>query len=525
MLDKYHKRISIAAITLLCLYFFYLVIMPINLHTADLGRHIKNGELFVTQGIIPSTNLYSYTFPNLPFINHHWGTGVLFYLIYQFFGFSGLSIFFALLSVITFLLFLHLALKYSNLYTTLLVAALTIPLASSRTEIRPEVFSYLFISAFFWLLFNYNQGNLKHKWLWAIPLIELLWVNIHIYFPFGLLLLAIFGLEKLVQTLFQKSKQNTSQLQWLILVGVISGGVTLINPNGLTGVLYPFHIFDNYGYKVLENQSVSELDRLIAYPPTPFFKSLAVLLGLSWIAAFLSFNGKKWLSSGSISLFLITIIFTIMSFNAVRNYSLFAQFALSIIAINLKNLTFSKLKIDQGSAYLFYPILLICAFLSTLFISPNYWEKRPAGQIGTYPQSDQAVRFFLDNNLNGPIFNNYDNGGLLIFSLYPKEKVFVDNRPEAYPSDFFQKTYIPMQLDSKVWEVESQKYNFNTIFFYRRDLTNWGQNFLIERIKDKNWAPIYVDNFEIIFLKVNDQNAELIKKFRLPDSMFSVRPN
>jgi len=55
--------------------------------------------------------------------------------------------------------------------------------------------------------------------------------------------------------------------------------------------------------------------------------------------------------------------------------------------------------------------------------------------------------FFKENNLQGPIFNNYDIGGYLIFNLFPQEKVFVDNRPETYSSEFFQEDYIPMQED------------------------------------------------------------------------------
>lgn len=525
MLDKYLKRITWISIIFLSLYFLYLVITPINLHTADLGRHLKNGELFFTQGLIPKTNLYSYSYPDFPFVDHHWGTGVIFYAVYQIAGFAGLSLFFGLFSLVTFLLFFDLAYRNTNIFITLPITLLALPLAASRTEIRPELFSYLFIALFLWLLYTFNQSKLNQKWLYAIPFLELLWVNIHIYFPFGLLLLAIFGAEKLIQYLLDRSKQNLNQLKTLIIIGLISGGVTLINPNGLTGVLYPLHIFDNYGYKVLENQSVAELDRLISYPPTPFFKSLFVMLSLSWIVSFLSFKPKKWLSSGSISLLTISVIFSLMSLNAVRNFSLFALFCIPIISINLKNLTFSKLKIDQSSANFFYPMLLVGILLFTLFVSSDFWVNRGFSTLGTYPQADSAVKFFQQNNLKGPIFNNYDNGGLLTWYLYPQEKVFVDNRPEAYPSDFFQKTYIPLQQDDQIWKEQSQKYNFNVIFFYRHDLTNWGQKFLVTRIKDPEWAPVYVDNFEIIFLKINEENAALIKKYRLPDEMFHVRSN
>jgi len=143
--------------------------------------------------------------------------------------------------------------------------------------------------------------------------------------------------------------------------------------------------------------------------------------------------------------------------------------------------------------------------------------------LGLEQGRTQAAQFFLKNNLSGPIFNNYDIGGYLIYFLYPKEKVFVDNRPEAYPPDFFTETYVPMQEDNGVWQKMEKKYHFETIFFYRLDLTPWSQTFLVNRIQDKTWAPVWVDGSTIIFVKRDEKNQEIIRRFELPQEMFSVR--
>src|SRR5262249_23586842 len=65
---------------LLAAYGFYLA-HQVNLTVGDLGRHLKNGQLFIESGWIPKINLYSYVYPDYPFINHHWGSGVLFYAV------------------------------------------------------------------------------------------------------------------------------------------------------------------------------------------------------------------------------------------------------------------------------------------------------------------------------------------------------------------------------------------------------------------------------------------------------------
>ena len=108
----------------------------------------------------------------------------------------------------------------------------------------------------------------------------------------------------------------------------------------------------------------------------------------------------------------------------------------------------------------------------------------------------------------------------MIFAFFPKEKVFVDNRPEVYPEEFFSDIYIPMQENSTIWQQVDNKFNFNAIYFYRLDMTPWAQNFLIQRIDDPKWAPVYVDGETLIFLKRNPENSKIISEYELPRDMF-----
>jgi hypothetical protein len=110
----------------------------------------------------------------------------------------------------------------------------------------------------------------------------------------------------------------------------------------------------------------------------------------------------------------------------------------------------------------------------------------------------------------------------LIYHLGGQEKVFVDNRQEAFPPDFFQKVYIPMQEDDPVWRQQEAKYGFNVIYFYRHDLTPWGQSFMIDRVRDPGWAPVFVDDYTIIFARRGGIDQGVIDHFELPKSMFKV---
>ena len=80
-----------------------------------------------------------------------------------------------------------------------------------------------------------------------------------------------------------------------------------------------------------------------------------------------------------------------------------------------------------------------------------------------------------------------------------------------------------MQEDDKIWNTELIKEKFNAIFFQRLDYTPSAQKFLLTRIKDPLWAPIFVDDQTIIFLARNKENIEIIKKYELPKEMFGIK--
>src|SRR3989338_8211437 len=80
-----------------------------NFTSIDLGRHIKNGQIVWRQPDVLFKNLYSYTEPNFPFVNHHWLAGVIFWLLYLIGGFKILSVLNILLGVATILIAFKLA--------------------------------------------------------------------------------------------------------------------------------------------------------------------------------------------------------------------------------------------------------------------------------------------------------------------------------------------------------------------------------------------------------------------------------
>lgn len=517
-------KISIFIILLFCLFLF--ISESVDLTTLDLGRHIKNGEMVLKGNFeVLKTNFYSYAHTNYSFVNHHWLTGVVFYIIWRLFSFVGLSLFYILLFFITFGVFFivetsihRVSTKHkNNFWTVAILSFALIPLIADRQEIRPEIFTYLFSGIFLLIFarFVHRGRDEAMPCLYILPLLMLLWVNLHIGFVFGLLIIGVF----LIEFLFK----NRNKFKKLLIVFIPACFITLINPNGLKGVLQPLTIFKEYGYQIVENKSIWFLENYGVLNPN--FLLVKILIAVLLISFILIIIFKR--KSFSISYFLLAIVFSVMSCLAVRNFSHFGLIALPILVFNISEIK-SGLQNKYSALNIKYTFLILGVIIFGLSFAYNYdyvLARSKKVNLNLSPRNSVSAEFLKDNKIPGPIFNNYDIGGYLIFYLYPNEKVFVDNRPETYPVEFFKHEYVPMQENNEKWDELDDKYNFNIIFFARHDLTPWAQKFLIKRVQDENWAPIFVDNYNIIFIKRSSSNADVIEKYEIDKSRFSVKEN
>lgn len=500
-------------IALILIFYGSVLFHKINLPTDDLGRHLTNGKIIWETKSIAETNLYSYTEPDFPFLNHHWLSGVVFYFLFILVGFNGLILFKIILLLAAFSLIFFVAAKKGNFWLASFISIPVIFILSERTDIRPEIFSYFFSALFLYLL-SYFSDNLKSKKIyWLIPL-QILWVNLHIYFFIGPAMVAGFLLEKIIKN--RKNLKNNPVIKRLFALFLLLFVACFLNPTGYKNVFYPLNIFKNYGYDVAENKSPFFLEHLMHNPAIPFFKLGLGLLIASFIISIIFRNFSLFFFLASFSTAIAGII-------AIRNFPFFALMLFPTIAISLKEFfhnLFQQIKIKKPSFSPWFNILATIFLIILLFASDRYEIKKglPPNKekgMGLTFESNSAAEFFKRENLKGPIFNNYDIGSYLIYHLYPAEKIFVDNRPEAYPKLFFDGVYLPMQMDENKWQEIQDKYNFNVIFFPQQEGTWWGQSFLTIRLQDPNWSLIYADSQAVILLKNIPANDKIIKKYQI----------
>jgi len=292
---------------------------------------------------------------------------------------------------------------------------------------------------------------------------------------------------------------------------------TLINPFGYRAITAALTLFENFGYRLAENQSVWFLERFgIQNPTFPIFKVLFGVLVLSFLIALY----RQWRGIRLAHAFVAGGI-SILALLASRNLALLGFFFVPLLAANIHAAFSDRLsgRAIQIVAAVFAAAALL---LSVVFTVPRHFPYWRSFGFGLENGNSAAAEFLRRENIRGPILNNYDIGGYLIFHLFPKERVFVDNRPEAYPAEFFQKTYIPLQEDEGVWRETLARHDFNAIIFHHRDMTPWGQRFLAARVQDKDWAPVFADDRALIFVRRTTEHAQLIARLELPPETFRL---
>jgi len=477
--------------TILIVYFSLFFMQKINFQYADLGRHIKNGENIVLGSwnqklAVLSTNYYSYTDPAYNFINHHWLTGVVFFLIYKLGSFPALSIFYAVVSGIFVYILFQFGRERLKTPLALFLLMLLLPVISLRTEVRPELFTNLFFVIYIFMLSKVSKKmECYHYVLFGV--MQLFWVNLHNYFVFSFLIAGAFAVEAYLN----KDKETAKKL--LLLIGILFA-ISFINPNGYKTLVVPLNVVrERYAIKPDENNPL----RLNSFENCLLF-GFFVSGVLSFFLKFFSKNKFK-----DISYQFLLIIFSLFSLVMSRMIPLFGIILYFNVVLYMGALPKKLGEYVKNTA----PFLLVLSLLVMLPLKKDFG-------IGLMPNVEDAGHFYVDNNIQGPLFNDYNVGSYLIYYISDFQKVYTDNRPEAYSLEFYRDNYLPL-IDGNTanWNALDAKFKFNVIVI---NADTSMKKFVLTRLLDTNWTLVFADNYAYIFLKNNDQNRALIEKYRQP---------
>ena len=223
--------------------FFAFAYTPIS--DSDFWWHLAAGQWIVAHGALPATDpfgMYSAadTVRNSTVLRGQWLGQVVLFELFDRWGNTGVVALRALL--LTGCLGLLFWRAHRLGAATWASWAVLIPsglLALGFSNDRPQLFSYLLAALLFFALESYERTRVRW-WLWTLPLIAVVWANIH-----AAVLLAVALLPLYVAALWLQARRQQdfrAHHGGLALATLAFVAATLLNPNGLTTYAYLFSL-------------------------------------------------------------------------------------------------------------------------------------------------------------------------------------------------------------------------------------------------------------------------------------------
>ena len=198
----------------------------------DVWWHLRLGQWILGHGRIPTVELFSYTAGGKPLVAHEWFAGVTFAVLD---GAGGLLLLALVMGAVSWSGLAATALRGRMRGAGPVTIALGLALAAKAAQpvlgTRPQVFTFALLCWTLWVADSYLRGGGRRVWI--LPLIFLVWANLHAGFVAGIGALVILLLAEAVKRRFRAGElMPVERLRTLSLVTGVSAIAACINPDG-----------------------------------------------------------------------------------------------------------------------------------------------------------------------------------------------------------------------------------------------------------------------------------------------------
>lgn len=536
------------------------------LREPDLWWMYRTGEWMLENGQVTKSDPFSYTFAGTEWINVKWFFEVLIATGKNWFGVEFIFVFQALVTLLILTFFYKSAnliqqatseesdyknTPFAGLIFTGLLMLFTI---DYRLIGRPEMTSHAMVAIYLWLFWKHYYQPSSKLILLLIPL-QILWANMHEAFGIGMVLMLAYLGATWVHYAYGRKKNWSLEVPKLLSIAILVAllGIAL-NPRGIQMWLHPFEIFS----QLENNQYTTEL---FSIWKTSYWEKQAYLnllfLGISLLFVFLlpfayknrlapkpvkAVDTKKktkskakskakkasptkekapsktsleyWFDT-NIQKFgmangLVFFMLFYLSITAYRNIPFFVLAAAPVFAVGMEAF-FRKIKAQKW----LNPLLLglgLC-FYGTIVTGKYHEWTGSRDTYGLQVLSSHnpvgAANFIQNNKVTGTCFSDYLTSSYLLWKLQPDFKTYIDLRDlDIFPTTFFTE-FAKVTAVPSAFQEKDDSLNFNYVVLFRPQFPSLHQYLL----NSTGYELVFVDPVACVYLKNNDQNEALIKKY------------
>ena len=416
----------ITGVGTVCFLTKYCVIDP------DVWWHLKVGDWVLQHHAVPHNGIFSSSATNHPWVAYSWGYEVLLSLFYSAFGLMGIGWYGLVLTLLVALSIFWMLHRLSHrFWSSWLLTIVTVAGFLFHIAPRPVFFSMACFAVVLTLILEAERKG-RIEGLYVLPVIFVLWANLHIQFVYGLFLLGLLmGVHVVLRTLeatghFPQMLARPT-LPLLPLIGLFA----VCLPSCCLGP-YSWHLYQvvfEYSRSKVPYTTVQELQALN-------FETFGhyLVLGLG-AGAFFAIGWSRKISLFKLALMLIA---SVVAFRTRRDAWFLCVPAAACIADFPSAAEVVRNRARQVAEWA--GIALASAML-LLLIAPNvsFNSMGIAATIReTFPVD--AVNYIRRNPAPGPLYNNLSWGGFLIWYM-PEFPVAIDGRNELYGDEADARSY------------------------------------------------------------------------------------
>ncbi len=461
----------------------------------DTGWHIRTGQYILAHRAVPTQDLFSFSRAGAPWFAWEWLSDVLSAVLFQMGGLKAI----VLASGLMIGLFAAIVLRYTlwrganpllALFTTLLAAGAS----SMHFLARPHLFTLLFVPVYFWVLEADRRENTR--WLWALIPVTALWTNLHGGFVILLVCMALLVAGSAIEAWQGSRRWSDAGRYGMLLLGCSLA--SLINPYGIQLHVHIFeylradwikNIVQEFQAPTFRNEGQLQYEALL----------LAGLITIGFLLRKRRFTEALWI------LFLAHA-----SLISVRHAPIYATVAAPFIACELSDwwsLSAARKKSSDAFRILhqlgtdlapgfrrtsLWPAVFILALVA--LDAPLKWPRDFPGEM--FPTA--MIHKNAGLVATGRLLTTDQWGDYIIYSFYPRQKVFVDGRSDFY-GEALANQYLHLLQGAYDWREIVERYGFDVALLP----AEWPLSSLLKQ--DPSWRVVDDDHRSVLFQRLSRQ--------------------
>jgi len=393
------------------------------IYDPDLWWHLRDGDAIVAQHSVPHQGVFS-QYVSHPWAAYSWGFEVIVSRFYHWFGLVGLVGLRSGLEVaITLFLFVILLRRSGSFWQAWALTAVGMWAMHHCLGLQPMLNSILMFAIEIGLIFEARRQK-KITLLFLLPILFLIWANLHIHFFYGLFVLGLLaGVDTLCAILpkgWTAALDHEQQLpvSGLLAVAALSALATILGP-------YSWRLY----LVVLSYLRSSAPYSIILELQALDFRSIEHFIVLLIVVA--AFFRLGWQRSRDPFKMVLLVACTLLAFRMTRD-SWFVCIPALVIISDRKPATADGAFIFRGRAWMYGVATALGTVLVFLLVA---WDSKVSNDSLTRAMARffpvQACDFISASSLPGPLYNNLNWGGYIIWRL-PQYPVAIDGRTDLY---------------------------------------------------------------------------------------------